>query len=83
MFSLRRNKQSLLIRNTKAFRNTILHDPEVNRFPSLHAKDGHGADRIRIPATFFGFGSGFEFSGKTGSSMDGMVYIERKVHVCK
>jgi len=37
--------------------------------------------RIRSTATFFG--SGFEFSGKTGSGMYGMVYIECKVHVCK
>jgi len=37
--------------------------------------------RIRSPATFFG--SGFEFSGKTGSVMYGMICIECKVCVCK
>jgi len=50
---------------------------------------GSGSERIRSPVTFFGFrfGSGFEFSGKTGAGsgfgMCGMACIECKVHVCK
>jgi len=45
--------------------------------PEMGTNPENGAD----PDTFFGFG--FEFSGKTGSGMYGMVYIDCKVHMCK
>jgi len=44
---------------------------------------GTDPGRIRCPARFFGFKSGFEFSGNYGSGMYGTVYVECKVHVCK
>jgi len=59
--------------------------PAEIRLPRMHAAEMStepDPEQIRSPATFFrsGFGSGFEFLGKTGAgsgfSMYGIIYIE-------